>query len=106
MNTSTIPSPLCQIGMPRVRATTISAPKIPKIAPDAPTVGICGWNHSAPNDPASSEAKYTARKLTRPIAGSSAEPTNHSEIMLMKMCSSPSCRNPLVSRRQYSCVPV
>ena len=42
LNTSTIPSPLCQIGMPRLRATTISAPKIPKIAPDAPTVGDIG----------------------------------------------------------------
>ena len=51
------PSPLCQIGIPRWRATTISAPKTPKIAPEAPTVGESGWNSSAPNDAASSEVK-------------------------------------------------
>ncbi len=42
--------------IPRARATTISAPKIPKIAPEAPMVGLSGVNSSVPNDPASSEA--------------------------------------------------
>ena len=36
------PRPLCQNGIPLLRATTISAPKMPKIAPEAPTVGSCG----------------------------------------------------------------
>ncbi len=35
-STRTGSSPLCHIGMPRARATTISAPNTPKIAPDAP----------------------------------------------------------------------
>ena len=56
LNSSTMPRPLCQIEMPRARATTISAPKMPKIAPEAPTVGASGWNRSAPNDPNSNEA--------------------------------------------------
>ena len=52
--------------MPRLRATTISAPSTPKQAPEAPTVSASGWNSSAPNEPASSEVKYTAAKLSAP----------------------------------------
>ena len=33
-----MPRPDCQIGIPRSRATTISAPRTPKHAPDAPIV--------------------------------------------------------------------
>ena len=35
----------------------MSAPRTPKQAPEAPTVSARGSNSSAPNDPASSEAK-------------------------------------------------
>ena len=43
---------------PRPRAITKVAPKMPKIAPEAPTVSSCGSvSSSAPKEPASSEAK-------------------------------------------------
>ena len=44
--------------MPRPRAITKAAPKMPKIAPEAPTVTCPGSvSASAPKEPAKSEAK-------------------------------------------------
>ena len=43
--------------MPRPRAMTKVAPARPKTAPEAPRVNAFGSKISAPNEPASSEAK-------------------------------------------------
>ena len=51
------PSPLSIGFMPRLRMTTKAAPIRPNTAPEAPAVGAVGSSSSAPNEPASSEAK-------------------------------------------------
>jgi hypothetical protein len=59
---------------PRCRATMNAADIRPKTAPDAPTVNESGVRSSAPNEPARSETKYTARNRGVPIPGSSRLP--------------------------------
>ena len=51
------PRPEAMMSMPRLRAITIAAPSRPKIAVEAPTTGVEGSSSTAPNEPASSEAK-------------------------------------------------
>jgi hypothetical protein len=51
------PRPLSIGLMPRERITTMAAPSRPKIAVDAPTVGLTGSLISAPNEPTRSEVK-------------------------------------------------
>ncbi len=46
---------------PRRCSSTAAAPIRPKIAPEAPTVGVFGSNSSAPNAPPSSAVKYSVR---------------------------------------------
>jgi hypothetical protein len=57
LNRITGPIPDCIGSMPRARCITNAAPIRPNTAPDAPTVTAFGESRSAPNDPASSEAK-------------------------------------------------
>ena len=57
LNRITGPMPDCIGSMPRARCITNAAPISPKTAPDAPTVTALGDNSSAPNEPASSEAR-------------------------------------------------
>ena len=49
--------PDCIGSIPRARCSTNAAPIRPKTAPEAPTVTALGDSSSAPNEPASSEAK-------------------------------------------------
>ena len=51
------PIPDCIGSMPRARCITNAAPISPNTAPDAPTVTALGSSSSAPNEPASSDAK-------------------------------------------------
>ena len=51
------PMPDCIGSIPRARCSTKAAPIRPKTAPEAPTVTALGDSRSAPNEPASSEAK-------------------------------------------------
>ena len=70
-------------------------------------VGVSGWNSSEPNDPASSEVEVHRRRSSGSRSRARATtPTKYSESMLMTMWRIPSCRNPPVTRRQYSCVPL
>jgi hypothetical protein len=54
---STGPRPDAIRSTPRLRAITTAAPIRPKIAVEAPTTGVSGLSRTAPNEPASSEAK-------------------------------------------------
>ena len=57
LNRITGPMPDCIGSMPRARCITNAAPISPNTAPEAPTVAALGSSSSAPNEPASSEAK-------------------------------------------------
>ena len=83
------PIPAWNGSIPRARSSTNAAPMSPKTAPDAPTVCASGVTSSAPNDPASSDVKYSAAKRTDPSAGSSIWPSTQSRYMLKPMCSRP-----------------
>ena len=52
-----IPIEEASASTPRLRAITKVAPKIPKTAPEAPTVSASGLEQDAPKGPAKSEAK-------------------------------------------------
>ena len=45
------------MSIPRLRAITIAAPIRPKTPLEAPTTGVSGSSSTAPNEPASSDAK-------------------------------------------------
>ena len=100
------PSPLCQIGIRRARATTISAPKTPKIAVEAPSVGASRLEQQRAErarqqrgEVDRGEVQAPDRRLERSARRSTAKS------MLKPMWRIPSCRNPAVSSRQYSWVP-
>ena len=75
LNRITGPRPERHGSTPRARWNTKAAAIRPKTAPEAPTVRRCGSAISAPNEPASSDAKYSAVKRTCPSSGSSIVPT-------------------------------
>ncbi len=60
--------------MPRARIWKNAAPMRPKTAPEAPTVVWSGSSSSAPNEPASSDAKYSPAKRLEPKGPSSICP--------------------------------
>jgi hypothetical protein len=72
----------------------------PNTAPDAPTVYAFGSRSRAPNDPASSDAKYSAPKRMWPRTGSSIVPSQYRMYMLKRMWKIPPWRKPAVTRRQ------
>ncbi len=94
------PSPDCIGSIPRARWSTNAAPSNPNTAPDAPTVTALGSSSSAPNEPASTEAKYSATKRAWPSDGSSIVPIQYRMYMLKPMCRIPECRNAPVTSRQ------
>ena len=82
------------------RATTSIPPNRPKIAPEAPRLGVSG----SPNRydavlPASRHTKYSAVKRIRPSMASSGRPTIHSAHMFRTMWMTLMCRKPEVISR-------
>jgi hypothetical protein len=67
--------PDCIGSIPRERCMTKAAPINPNTAPDAPTVTALGESSSAPNEPASSDARYREMKRACPSVGSSIVPS-------------------------------
>ena len=78
--------------IPRARITITAPPISPNTAPEAPTVGEFGVSSSAPNEPHSSEVKYSERNRTLPIAGSSSVPRKYRMYMLKPMWRIPNGR--------------
>jgi hypothetical protein len=96
------PMPLAIGSTPWARCRMKAAPIRPNTPPDAPTVAVVGEeSSSAPNEPASTEVKYSARNRARPSAGSSIVPSQYRTYMLKRMCRIPECRKAEVTSRHH-----
>ena len=87
------------LGVPQGRKPS-SAPKTPKIAPDAPAATTVGCTERLAIEPPTPESRYSPAKPMCPRSRSTTAPAFARQYMLKARCIQPKCRNMFENSRQ------